>query len=69
MSACAGNILKEMTESFIGAELLSGCVPDGKLRIGCPFTVPQFMGQAALLHSTFRICTSLLPERSLFYGY
>lgn len=41
MSACAGNILKKMTESFIGAELLSGRVPDGKLRIGCPFTVPH----------------------------
>jgi len=41
MFACAGNILKEMTESFIGAELLSRRVPDGKLRIGCPFTVPH----------------------------
>lgn len=60
MSACAGNILKEMMESFIGAELLSGRVPDGKLRIGSPFTVPQFMGQAALLHSTFRICNTSL---------
>lgn len=39
MSACAVNVLKEMTESFIGAELLSGRIPDGKLRIGCPFTV------------------------------
>lgn len=58
MSACAGNILKGMTESFIGAELLLGRVPDGKL--GCPFTVPQFMGQAVLLHSTFRICTTSL---------
>lgn len=29
MSACAGNILKEMTESFIGAELLSGAFPMG----------------------------------------
>lgn len=28
------NILKKMTESFIGAELLSGRIPDGKLRIG-----------------------------------
>lgn len=60
MSACAGNVLKEMTESSIGAELLSRRVPDGKLRIGCPFTVPQFMGQAALLHSTSRICNTSL---------
>ena len=44
MSACAGNILKEMTESFIGAELLSRRVPDGKLRVFCPFTVPQING-------------------------
>lgn len=29
MSACAGNILKEMTESSIGAELLSRRVPMG----------------------------------------
>lgn len=41
MSACAGNILKKMTESFIGAELLSERIPVGKLRIGCPFTVPH----------------------------
>ena len=34
MFACAGNILKEMPESFIGAELLSGRIPDGELRIG-----------------------------------
>ena len=27
MSACAGNILKEMTESSIGLSLLSGRVP------------------------------------------
>ena len=45
MSACAGNVLKKMTESFIRAELLSGRVPDGKLRIGCPFTVPHEWGQ------------------------
>lgn len=59
MSACAGNILKEMTESFIGAELLSGRVPDGKLRLCCPFTVPHEWG-AALLHNTFRICNTSL---------
>lgn len=41
MSACAGNVLEEMTESFIGAELLSGRGPDGKLRVFCPFTVPH----------------------------
>lgn len=34
MSACAGNILKEMTESSIGLSLLSGRIPDGELRIG-----------------------------------
>lgn len=34
MSACAGNVLKEMTESFIGLSLLSGRIPDGELRIG-----------------------------------
>lgn len=28
------NILKEMPESFIGAGLLSGRIPDGELRIG-----------------------------------
>ena len=52
MSACAGNILKEMTESFIGAELLSGRVPDGKLRVFCPFTVPQLMGNAIKLRKS-----------------
>ena len=52
MSACAGNILKEITESFIGAELLSGRVPDGKLRIGYPFTVPQLMGNANKLRKS-----------------
>lgn len=60
MSACAGHVLKEMTESFIGAELHSGRIPDGKLRLCCPFTVPQFMGQAALLHRAFRICNTSL---------
>lgn len=29
MSACAGNVLKEMTESSIGLSLLSGRVPMG----------------------------------------
>lgn len=60
MSACAGNVLKEMTESSIGLSLLSGRVFDGKLRLCCPFTVPQFMGQAALLHRAFRICNTSL---------
>ena len=52
MSACAGNILKEMTESSIGLSLLSGRVFDAKLRIGCPFTVPQFMGNAIKLRKS-----------------
>ena len=29
LSACAGNILKEMTESTIGASFLSGAFPIG----------------------------------------
>lgn len=37
MSACAGNILKEMTESFIGAELLSGRVPRWEAKNILPF--------------------------------
>ena len=68
MSACAGNVLKGMTESFIGTELLSGRIPDEKLRLCCLFTVPHERGQpfsTAPLESV----TLPLPERSLFYGY
>ena len=68
MSACAGNILKEMTERFIGAELLSGRVPDGKLRLCCPFTVPHEWRQPFSTEPLESV-TLPLPERSLFYGY
>lgn len=37
MSACAGNILKEMTESSIGLSLLSGRVPRWEAKNRLPF--------------------------------
>lgn len=68
MSACAGNVLKEMMESSIGAELLSGRIPDGKLRLCCPFTVPHEWRQPFSTEPLESV-TLPLPERSLFYGY
>ena len=47
-----GHALQEMRESTIGAELLSGRVPDGKLRVFCPFNVPQLMGNAIKLRKS-----------------
>lgn len=37
MSACAGNILKEMTESFIGAELSFKARPRWEAKNRLPF--------------------------------
>ena len=59
MSACAGNILKEMTECFIGAELLSRRAPRWEAKNRLPFHCTTLAG-AALLHSTFRICNTSL---------